>query len=102
MNKVFDIKKFATAILATLSLVIAIACAGAERVSAYEVGDVIGKAVYADIAAYINGYPIPSYNVDGRRGSEKLRLRRYMERRRENAERDHGGRRRDYRDERGL
>lgn len=65
MNKVFDIKKFATAVLATLSLVIAITYAGAERVSAYEVGDVVGKAVYTDIAAYINGYPIPSYNVDG-------------------------------------
>lgn len=28
-------------------------------------GDVVGKAVYTDIVAYINNQPIPSYNVGG-------------------------------------
>lgn len=34
-------------------------------VSAYKIGDVVGYALTTDIAATINGYDIPSYNVDG-------------------------------------
>ena len=34
-------------------------------VVAYNVGDVVGYALSTDIAATINGYDIPSYNVDG-------------------------------------
>ncbi len=34
-------------------------------VGAYRVGDVVGYALTTDIAATINGYDIPSYNVDG-------------------------------------
>lgn len=34
-------------------------------VNAYRIGDVVGKTLYTDIVAQINGYDIPSYNVDG-------------------------------------
>lgn len=33
--------------------------------SAANVGEKIGEAVYTDITAYINNYPIRSYNIDG-------------------------------------
>ena len=39
--------------------------AAAIPVGAYRVGDVVGYALTTDIAATINGYDIPSYNVDG-------------------------------------
>ena len=35
------------------------------QVSAEKVGDVVNKALYTDIVAYINHNPINSYNVDG-------------------------------------
>jgi len=34
-------------------------------VSAAKVGDAIGNVLYTDIVAYINGYPIRSYNING-------------------------------------
>ena len=34
-------------------------------VSAYRIGDTVGYALTTDIVATINGYDIPSYNVDG-------------------------------------
>ena len=33
---------------------------------AENVGDVIGTAVGTDIVSYINNYPLPSYNINGR------------------------------------
>ncbi|MBQ4528661.1 MAG: hypothetical protein II998_11395 [Clostridia bacterium] len=40
-------------------------CALPMSSSAYKIGDTIGYALTTDIVATINGYHIPSYNVDG-------------------------------------
>lgn len=40
-------------------------CALPFSVSAYKIGDTVGYALTTDIVATINGYHIPSYNVDG-------------------------------------
>lgn len=61
MNMGLVSKKLNTAVLLATLLIFA----GIQSVCASENGDVTGRAVYTDIAAYINGYPIPSYNVDG-------------------------------------
>ena len=40
-------------------------------------GDIIGKAVNTDIVAYINGLPIPSYNINGYTGIVAEDLEKY-------------------------
>ena len=40
-------------------------CSLSLSVFAYKIGDVVGYALTTDIAATINGYDIPSYNVEG-------------------------------------
>ncbi len=51
-------------VLATLFALCIAACL-ALCASAANVGDVIGEAVYTDITAYINNYPIRSFNING-------------------------------------
>lgn len=52
-------KKF-IALISVLAIIIT-----AVPVSAYKIGDTVGYALTTDIVATINGYHIPSYNVDG-------------------------------------
>ena len=40
-------------------------------------GDIVGKAVNTDIIAYINGLPIPSYNINGYTGIVVEDLKKY-------------------------
>ena len=40
-------------------------------------GDIVGKAVNTDIVAYINGLPIPSYNINGYTGIVAEDLEKY-------------------------
>ena len=40
-------------------------------------GDIVGKAVNTDIVAYINGLPIPSYNINGYTGIVVEDLEKY-------------------------
>ena len=35
-------------------------------ISAANVGDKIGEALYTDIVAYVNNYPMPAYVIDPR------------------------------------
>ena len=51
-------KKLISILLTTLTLCTSFSVAFAK------VGDVIGYAIYTDIVAYINNYPIMSYNVN--------------------------------------
>ena len=53
-------KKIVALLLCAIMIV-----AGAVVVSGYSIGDVVNKAVYTDIVASINGFPITSYNIDG-------------------------------------
>lgn len=59
MNK---LKKFLCIIL-TLSIISSFSCI---YISAYNVGDVIGKILSTDIVAYVEGVMVPSYNIKGR------------------------------------
>lgn len=54
-------KKFISLIIAAVMLMSAFSL----TVGAYRIGDVVGYALTTDIAATINGYDIPSYNVSG-------------------------------------
>ena len=54
-------KKF----VSIITLMVMLICAIPMCSDAYNVGDVIGEAVHTDIVATINGYQIPSYNVNG-------------------------------------
>ena len=52
--------------LKKLSITLTIILCCVIGITAYAMlGDVVGKAVYTDIVAYINNQPIPSYNVSG-------------------------------------
>ena len=55
MKKIISVILFSVLLLGALSF----------NAGAYRIGDVVGYALTTDIAATINGYDIPSYNVDG-------------------------------------
>lgn len=46
-------------------LIVLIFAAVLLTTGAYAIGEIVGSAVCTDIAAYINNYPISSYNIDG-------------------------------------
>ena len=48
----------------TLLLICVIAITALSISASAEIGDIIGYAKYTDIAAYINNYPITSYNIN--------------------------------------
>ena len=52
-------------IISLVIVCIMLVCAMPFTASAYRIGDTVGYALTTDIIATINGYPIPSYNVDG-------------------------------------
>ena len=54
-------KKFSASVLTAALLCVPGLPAGAQ-------GEIVGEAVNTDIAAYINGLPIPSYNINGYTG----------------------------------
>ncbi len=54
-------KKFVSTLLVCVLFALSIPFSA----SAYKIGDVVGYALSTDIAATINGYDIPSFNVDG-------------------------------------
>lgn len=65
----------AAVLLAVCSLFPATVLRAAERQT--EIGDVIGKVLSTDIAAYVNGQPIPSMNIGGNTAIVAEDLRHY-------------------------
>ena len=48
-----------------ITLYVLIICMMSSPASAYKIGDTVGYALTTDIVASINGYHIPSYNIEG-------------------------------------
>ena len=59
-------KKIFKKTLCTILSFLLMGSSSAIQVSAYKVGDKIGKILSTDITAYVEGIQIPSYNIKGR------------------------------------